>query len=306
MTDLTFRWNETTLVGSLHLPPAQSSAPHPAVLMLQGSGPADRDSGGFFPPIRESLLNAGVATFAFDKPGCGSSTGDWRRHGLEARAEQAVSALEAVRGHPTVDAERVGVFGHSQGGWVVHMLADRLPGLTFAVANSGPSIGVADQILYDCEHTLRDQGYSESEIEEALAFVADVQEAANRNESFPSVEARLLENARGQRWYDNVTIADADDWDLTRLWSTEPYEPIESLSRIRCPFLAVYGGLDLLVPAWRGAKESGDALHSAGNRDATVVVFPAGNHRLQLGETEEFVLGYLDLLGDWIGRRVQR
>jgi hypothetical protein len=65
--DLSFRWRNVELSGTLHLP--DSRPPHPAVLMLPGSGPADRDCGGYFPPIRDVFLRRGVATYSFDKPG---------------------------------------------------------------------------------------------------------------------------------------------------------------------------------------------------------------------------------------------
>lgn len=48
--------------------------------MLQGSGPADRTSDGYFTPIQDALLARGIGTCAFDKPGCGESTGDWREY----------------------------------------------------------------------------------------------------------------------------------------------------------------------------------------------------------------------------------
>ena len=81
---LSFDWGGLKLAGSLDLP--SGAGRHPAVLMAQGSGPADRDSGGYFEPIRQTFIDRGVATFAFDKPGCGESSGDWRHYALEARA----------------------------------------------------------------------------------------------------------------------------------------------------------------------------------------------------------------------------
>jgi pimeloyl-ACP methyl ester carboxylesterase len=77
-----------------------------------------------------------------------------------------------------------------------------------------------------------------------------------------------------------------------------------ALERIRIPFMAICGGQDVLVPAWRCAQETGDALERARNPDATVVVFPGGDHRMQDATTGGFVDGYLELLCDWIVRRI--
>lgn len=303
MEDLTFGWNGLTLAGTVHYPAAEGVPP--IVLMLQGSGPTDRTSNGYFDPIRRTFLQRGIATFAFDKPGCGHSTGNWRRHGLEDRADQAVAAIDLLRDHGAIDSDRLGVWGQSQGGWLAQMLAARIPDLAFAIANSGPTIGVAEQNLYGCEHTLRHQGFTESDIRAALSFVDGVHGAARDGEAFESIDARLLNAARQQPWYQYLIIDDADDWAEACLWATETYDPPVSLARITCPFLAVYGGLDVLVPPWRGASETGGALQAAGNADATVVVFPTGDHRIQdpASESGAFVPGYLDLLGDWAARR---
>lgn len=300
--ELDFAWSGLTLAGVLHLPSGES--PHPAVLMLQGSGAADRDCGGYFVRIRQAFLARQIATFAFDKPGCGASAGDRRNYGLEGRADQATAALEALRGHSAVDAERVGIWGQSQGGWLVQLLASRLPDLSFAIANSGPSINVQEQDLYGCEHTMRSQGHPEHTIEESLAFVREVHEAAERGTDYATVNTRILRQARDKPWYASyLTIDDAEDWHHFRLMVEDQYEPRDALTQIRCPFLAIYGGLDLLVPAWKSAEESGCALQRAETTDASVVIFPDGDHRIQDPRTGEFVAGYLDHLGDWTAQR---
>jgi len=145
--DLAFEWNGLTLAGTLHLP---SEGPNPLVLMMQGSGSSDRDSDGYFAPNRASFLGLGIATYAFDKPGCGESTSDWRDYALED----------------------VPVWGHSQGGWLAQILASRLPALSFAIASSSPSIPITDQDLYGCERTMRAQGHPENAITDALASSA--------------------------------------------------------------------------------------------------------------------------------------
>jgi len=300
--DLAFVWGDLNLAGTLHLP--ASEGPHPAVLMMQGSGPVDRDSDGYFPPIREAFLSRGIATFAFDKPGCGESTGDWRDYGLEGRADQALAALQLLREHSAIDAERVGIWGQSQGGWLVQMLAGRVQDLSFAIANSGPSISVVQQDLYGCEHRMRSQGHPEHEIGQALTFIGKLHRAAKQGTDYPSVEAQFLSDARGEAWYGYITIDDAEDWRLVRRFVGETHDPTDAMSRIRCPFLAIYGGLDVLLPAWQSAEESGRALGQAGNTDATIVVFPQGDHRIRDASTGDFVIGYLDLLGDWAARRV--
>jgi len=301
---LSFDWDGVRLAGSLHVP--VGVGPWPSVVMAQGSGAANRDSDGYFGPIRETFLDRGIATFAFDKPGCGESSGDWHHYGLAGRAGQIVASLDLVRDHPAVDAERVGIWGHSQGGWLVQMLAGRTLQLAFAIASSGPTIGVREQILYDCEQTLRSLGHDDEEIRQALALTEELHQAAIDSAAFEAIHRQLLEPASRKPWYGNYpAIEDADDWHHVQVLVGEPFEPVASLGRVECPFLAVYGGLDRLLPPWRGAQEAGHALAAAASPDVTVVVFPLGDHRIQDTRTGSFVDGYLDLLGDWTSRRAR-
>lgn len=299
--DLTFQWRGLTLAGTLNLP--QAAGPSPAVVMMQGSGPADRDCDGYFIPIREAFLMRGIATFAFDKPGCGASTGDWRDYALEDRADQVVGALETLQRHRALDSGRIGVWGQSQGGWMAQILAARRTRLPFAIANSGPSIGVVEQDLYGCEHEMRARGHSQDDIDAALAFVTRLHDEARRGSDFATIEADFLASAREEPWYGYAQVEDEADWRFSCKLVDEGYEPRMTLRRIRCPFLAIYGGRDVLVPAWRGAEDTGRGLEEAGNRDAMVVVFAAGDHRIRDASGEGFAPGYLDLLGDWARRQ---
>ena len=300
--EIEFAWNDLTLAGTLHLPEGSHSPP--AVVMMQGSGPTDRDSEGYFPPIRDSFLDRGIAVFSFDKPGVGGSSGDWRDHALEDRTSQALAALETLSARPDIDRMRLGVWGHSQGGWLAQILASRGPDLSFAICSSGPAIGIAEQDLHGCEHSMRANGHPEEEIEKALHFLAALHREAARRTDFGAVDEALLSGARDQPWYGYLTIDDDADWRFMCRVMSEDYDPVITMSQIRCPYLAVYGGLDLLVPSWESARASGDALHRAGNPDAAVVVFPEGDHRLQEPGTGEFVPGYLGLITNWAARLV--
>ncbi len=302
--DVRFAWGDVQLAGTLHLPDAPP--PYPAILMIQGSGPADRDSGGYFPPIRDTFLGRGIAVYSFDKPGIGDSSGDWRQYALADRTDQALAALALLRERGDIDPRRVGVWGQSQGGWLVQMIAARLPDLAFAVANSGAAIGVEEQDRYGCEHTMRAEGKSEEQIERALVFINAVHAAALRGDDYATAERQLLNGARGEPWYGYLSIDDEEDWGGMCRFVTERYEPAEALALARCPFLAIFGALDVLVPAWESAAIYSRALREAGNQDATIVVFPQGNHRIQIDGGRAFAAGYLDMLGDWVARRASR
>jgi dipeptidyl aminopeptidase/acylaminoacyl peptidase len=302
--ELGFQSLGVTLAGTVHLP--ASPPPHPGVVMLQGSGPSDRDGNGYFLPIRDAFLERGIAVYSFDKPGIGGSSGDWRQFALFDRADQAQAAIVALKAHAAIDSRRVGVWGQSQGGWIVQLVASRASDLAFAIANSGPGISPREQDLYGVEHTMRADGKPADHIERAVAFVNALHEAAVRGDDYATVFSVLLQPALKEPWFGYHTIDDAEDWGLMCRFTAERYAPAEALARIRCPFLAIFGELDPLLPAHKSAVICGQALREAGNPDATIVIFPQGNHRIVLRDSGEFVPGYLDLLADWAVRRVTK
>jgi pimeloyl-ACP methyl ester carboxylesterase len=296
--DLGFDWEGIHLAGTLYLP--DTPGPNTVVIMLQGSGPSDRDGDGYFIPIRDAFLDKGVGVYSFDKPGCGESTGDWRDYALQDRADQGTAARALIQARPEALSESVGFWGQSQGGWLVQILAARHDDLSFAISNSGPSIGVESQDLYACEHMMRADGCTESDIEHALDFVKASHTAAVEGMSYQEVLKKLIEPVSTQPWHRYVHVGGEGDWELMRRFLTEAYDPLEAIRRISCPYLAVYGGRDVLVPAWESAHEVGLALERAPTLDSTVVVFPGGDHRVHDVDRGGFAAGYLELLRDWI------
>src|SRR5262249_47432128 len=145
------------LAGTL-LAPA-GPGPHPAIVMLQGSGGEDRTNSGYFGAIRDRLVEVGLAVLWYDRPGVGGSSGDWRALSLSERAEEALAAVGAAAADRRVDGSRVGLYGHSQGGWVAPLAAALSERVAFVVAVSGPGVTPAEQGLHAVATGLREEGW---------------------------------------------------------------------------------------------------------------------------------------------------
>jgi uncharacterized protein len=119
----------TPETGTLTLP--EGDGPFPAVLLLSGSGPLDRDSNhkkmrfDISGQLSSALAAAGVASYRFDKRGVGESPGDWREAGLHDNVDDAAAALALLRERPEVDPGRIFVAGHSEGAVLAVALAGR-------------------------------------------------------------------------------------------------------------------------------------------------------------------------------------
>lgn len=152
--DLSFENAGARLAGTLYLPDAPG--PHPALVIAQGSIRAPRR---LYHHWADRLAREGIAVYSFDKRGTGASGGDYEGENnssvqnLALLAADVAAAITAVRRHPEVDAERVGVFGVSMGGWTGPLAAHQLdaaghPPPAFMVINSGPAVSVGEERFY--------------------------------------------------------------------------------------------------------------------------------------------------------------
>jgi pimeloyl-ACP methyl ester carboxylesterase len=300
--EVRFECGENVLAGTLHVP--TGLGPHPALVMIQGSGPTDRDSEGYFPPIRDHFLSHGLAVLSWDKPGIGDSTGHWTQQSLFDRADEALSGIEWLRKHEHIDPERVGLWGHSQGGWVGPLAASQTRDLAILIVNSGPTITAHEQDLYGIEHTMRADGASEEEIANACRFLRQVHNEAIRGTPYPEVASQLLDGARGTPAFEYFGEVDLDLWHFFVINSQRPYDPVPPLEQITCPILAIFGEADPLVPAELSAKTFEALRATVPVRDITVRMFPGANHRIRTGDPNGFAPGYLETMTDWIWERI--
>ncbi|MFD7060010.1 alpha/beta hydrolase [Streptomyces sp. NPDC059906] len=129
-TDLTVTADDgTSLAGTLSLP--AGPGPHPAVLLLHGSGPLDREGNtprlplNLGRPLADALAAAGVATLRYDRRGAGATPGVWEESGFTDNRRDASAALRALAAHPDIRPDAVGVVGHSEGALHAMTLAAR-------------------------------------------------------------------------------------------------------------------------------------------------------------------------------------
>jgi dipeptidyl aminopeptidase/acylaminoacyl peptidase len=135
--EITFESGSFHIVGDLRLPAGK--AHFPAVLFVHGSGPADRTLFGAYLPIMERMLRLGYAVFSWDKPGTGESTGELSGTRVyHQRAQIVLDAIEVMKKHPDIDQGRIGLWGISQGGYVMPLaLSQSLHDLRLLCRHSG-------------------------------------------------------------------------------------------------------------------------------------------------------------------------
>lgn len=310
-TAISFWHGMNRLVGDLVVPPWPG--PHPGVVIVEGAGPGGRQQGTW----PERLAAAGIASFAYDKPGCGESTGDWRMQSLDDRAEETLAAVQALGQLPELREDAVALLGGSQGGWVAPLAAAQSRGRVAAVVLvSGPAVGVLELENFRLGRQLGENGFNVAEVALAQALL---RERVRRLASGDTPDAVLNSEAacRSAPWYGLMPGITPEE--IAFLARIADYDPGPVLGSLRCPVLALYGADDILVPVEESMRRMRDVMRRSGNPDHHIVVVPHADHGLRIytgpGEPRmeyglyspgELAPGVLELIVTWLDRRIGR
>src|ERR1700722_3560186 len=133
---------DVTLAGTLTFPRSGKSSP--AVLLIAGSGQIDRDETVFghkpFLVLADHLTKQGFAVLRVDKRGIGQSTGNYDVATTEDFAADALAGVEYLKTRKEVDAEQIGLIGHSEGALIAPMIAVKSNDIAFIVLMAGPGV----------------------------------------------------------------------------------------------------------------------------------------------------------------------
>ncbi|MEU1586859.1 alpha/beta fold hydrolase [Micromonospora sp. NPDC005710] len=221
-----------SLVGTLTLP--VGPGPHPAVLLLHGSGRLDRDSNtarlrmDLGPALAKRLAHAGIATLRYDRRGVGATGGDWRRTGFTAGRHDAAAALRALAVRPDIRADAVGVVGHSEG--AVHAMSlGALPEVAAVVLLAGFARPGEDALRWQAAMIARDLPAPVRPLLPLLRFLANRQ--LTRIKATSTDVVRVLGRPLNARWLRELL----------------DHDPRPELANIKAPVLAITGDKDVQV-----------------------------------------------------------
>jgi len=163
--EVLFEIDDAVLSGTLVMP-IDATAP-PIALIVHGDGAQDRFSDGGYLPLINTLVDAGIGVFSWDKAGVGASTGNWLDQTMEDRADEALAALQAISALDDINLDQIGFLGFSQAGWVLPRVANQtVPAFTVIV---GGAVSWRDQGTYYSRVRMASEGVAEEVIEQRLA-----------------------------------------------------------------------------------------------------------------------------------------
>jgi len=146
-----------TLVGSY------SPAGPTVVVAVHGAGEGRRDW-YLYRHLHDVLPPAGIGVVTFDRRGEGASTGEPSRGSFAVQADDALALAEAI------DAEQVGLWGISQGGWVAPLAATRSERIAFLVLLASVGVTPAEQMRYATAEQIRRAGFGDDAAARAVAL----------------------------------------------------------------------------------------------------------------------------------------
>ena len=304
------------LAGTLTLP--EGKGPFPAAVLITGSGAQDRDEAIMghkpFMVLADALTRRGIAVLRDDDRGFGKSTGDFAKASAPDFVTDAEAAVAYLRGRPEIDAKRIGLIGHSEGGIIGPLAAVEDPKVAFVVMLAGPGVPSRELMAAQREAVGRTAGLSPqavasnevvfSHVEQALADAKDLAQGQ-------ADAARVLTDTGMPADTANATIRQlASPW---YKWFIA-YDPRPTLAKVRAPVLALNGDKDVQVVSSQNLPAIREALKD--NPDATVVELAGLNHLFQTADTgapveyarieETMAPVALTTIADWVVAHTRR
>ncbi len=306
-----------TLAGTLTQP--KGEGPHPAVVLLSGSGPQDRNSEVFnhklFHVLADHLTRQGIAVLRYDERGVGDSGGAFEGATSEAFATDAAAAVRFLQNQPTVDRDAIGLLGMSEGGLVAPLVHTRHEPVAFLVLLAGPAVSGADIIVEQSARIAAAQGASSTAADSIRTVQRRLMDAVRSAPDSAALADRvrplLSERGASSEQIDSQLDQLASPW--FRFFVQ--HDPASTLRQVDVPVLALYGSRDLQVPPEQNVSPMRTALGTSPSDDTTVRVLDGLNHLFQPADTglpteyaqidTTMAPAALQSVSDWIRSRME-
>lgn len=324
--EITFENKEAkiTLAGTFTFPKGEGK--YPAVVMVSGSGPQDRDETLMnhkpFLVIADYLTQNGIAVLRFDDRGIAKSKGSFASATSADFATDAMAAVEYLKTRKEVDTKKIGVAGHSEGGLIAPMCAVNSSDVSFIVLLAGPGVSGKDVIILQTELITRANGSKEEDVQKAknenarifnvVAEEADSLQMFNKLLTMYNDDISKMNEDEKKKPENSKESFDRNVKQILNPWFRFfiKYDPKPTLEQVTVPVLALNGGKDLQVDPKQNLSEIEKALKAGGNNNFKVIELPGLNHLFQpaiTGSPSEysniettFSEDALKIMKDWI------
>ena len=287
--EISFQSGSFHVVGDLRLPAGKG--PFPVVVFVHGSGTDDRTNGGFALPIMERMARAGYATFSWDTPGSGESTGEFSRtRRLHEKAQILLDAIEVIKARPDIDPQWIGLNGGSQAGYVMPLALSRSQDIAFMICGACPGMSGVDQSTYQAMALAICEGVPEEQAGRRTELLAEL-DAARTYETYEEyvhyreVITSLFAIAPNAPHGYGFEVVPREAWLANDPEIEDWWNPIDVIRHTTIPVLAILGDRDPRIDPIQAAIAYREALEQAGNPRSRVELVPGANHDMIVSDT---------------------
>src|SRR5262245_32260945 len=267
-----------TLAGTLTVPKEPGKLRRPAVVLVAGSGSVDRDEvvAGIpiFAQVPAGHADRGFIVLRYDKRGVGQSGGRSERVTIQDYADDLITTIKWLEKRQDIDPRQIVVVGHSEGGAVAMLAAEREDRIASLVLIAAPGMRGADLVLEQQRHALDVMGASEQERKAKIDLQTRIQEAVITDKGWESVPKELREQA-DSAWFRSLLL----------------FDPAKVMPDIPQPILIIQGDLDQQVLPHHADQLAALAKNRKKSPPVELVHLPGINHLLvpaKTGDVSEY------------------
>ena len=275
-----------TLAATLTIP--QGKGPFPAVVLITGSGPQDRDETLLghkpFLILADYLTRRGIVVLRADDRGTAKSTGDFKTATTADFATDTEAGIAYLKTRAEVNPRKIGLIGHSEGGVIAPMIAARNKDVAFIVMMAGTGVPGDQVIVAQGEAIEVASGKSSEEAAKNATKEKEILTLVETEKDKAVLEKELKEKLAGQIPEAQIGLQIEQ---VTSPWFRYflTYDPATALRKVTCPVLAINGSLDKQVLPAQNLPAIRKALEEGGNKHFEVDELPGLNHLFQTAKT---------------------
>lgn len=313
-----------TLTGTFTYP--KEGANFPVVILVSGSGPQNRNEELLghkpFLVLADYLTQNGIAVLRYDDRGIGNSTTDFSSATTLDFVGDALSAVEFLKSKDILNKNQIGIIGHSEGGLIAPLAAVQTDDVAFIIMMAGPGLRGKEILILQTELILRANGESEDQIKKGAELNEQLYEILLSEKDSATASTRfrdVFESAYNEMTDEEKTEFGDKDIFMDRHFGMlqSPwfryflaYDPFETLTKVKCPVLAINGEKDLQVPPKENLAMIEKAFKESGKVNYKLAELSGLNHLFQTSESgspleyskieETISPSVLQLMKDWI------
>jgi pimeloyl-ACP methyl ester carboxylesterase len=300
-SEVTFKNDTVILSGTLYLPNSKEKVP--ALLFMHGSGGERRFASAY---MADFFARRGIAVLIYDKRGTGKSTGNWSNSTFKDLANDVIAGIKLLESNPNINSNKIGIYGHSQGGSICPMVLDMYPKIDFGISAASSGVSMKESDWYEVQNRFK-KYVSGNDYANAMIVMQKYLQFASTGKGYTELIA-VAKRFEKEKWYqDYIGDIDTSATFFHYYRKIGSYNPIDYWKNVKQPCLILKGANDQTAPGYPSFQNIENALKQAGNNKYKIVIFPNTTHEMHLnGSENDFFFkatpGYCDTIYNWLSK----